>query len=88
MRAGLPPTLRYIGLLQFNIGSRDVDAVVAHGFPTVRVARVDEEYYAVERTDGQTRLEAWEVRARYNVRRWLSAYGCEDAEWRDASEFL
>lgn len=88
MRAGLPPALRYIGLLQFNIGSRDVDAVVAHGFPTVRVARVDEEYYAVERTDGQTRLEAWEVRARYNVRRWLSAYGCEDAEWRDASEFL
>ncbi|EPS99979.1 hypothetical protein FOMPIDRAFT_1123433 [Fomitopsis schrenkii] len=88
MRPGLPPNLRFVGLAQFNVA--DAAAVVEAGFPTVRVARIDEDYYTVERfEDGAVRLQAWpEVRGHWNVREWLQSYGCEDAEWRHPSEFL
>lgn len=88
MRPGLPPNLRFVGLAQFSV--TDPAAVVEAGFPSVRVARIDEDYYTVERfEDGAVRLQAWpEARGHWNVREWLQSYGCEDAEWRHPSEFL
>ncbi|KZT68584.1 hypothetical protein DAEQUDRAFT_671217 [Daedalea quercina L-15889] len=88
MRPGLPPNMRFIGLSQFNV--TDVAEVVEAGFPSVRVVRIDDDYYTLERfEDGTVRMQAWpEARGHRNVREWLQSYGCEDAEWRHPSEFL
>ncbi|KAH9834599.1 uncharacterized protein C8Q71DRAFT_797831 [Rhodofomes roseus] len=88
MRPGLPPNLSFMGLSQFEV--KDVAAVVEAGFPMVRVVRVDDDYYTVERLeDGRVKMQAWpEARGHWNIREWLQSYGCEDAEWRHPSEFL
>lgn len=62
--------------------------MIEHGFPNVRVARIDEDYYTVTRINDQVQLEPWEARSHATIRQWLASYGCEDAEWRDASEFM
>ncbi|KAH9917354.1 hypothetical protein B0H21DRAFT_824468 [Amylocystis lapponica] len=86
LRAGLPPGLRFIGLTHFQI--EDPTAVVEH-FPTVRVARIDDNYYTVKREHGKAQLEEWPMaRMQHNVKEWLECYGCEDAEWRHPEEFL
>ncbi|CAL1698561.1 unnamed protein product [Somion occarium] len=91
LRPGLPPSLKFIGIFQSQID--DVAAVIEHGFPTVRLARIDEDYYTVTRpaapASGQVKLEEWpKARTRYNAKEWLEWFECEDAEWRDPTEFL
>ncbi|KAI0325274.1 hypothetical protein GY45DRAFT_259934 [Cubamyces sp. BRFM 1775] len=88
LRAGLPPPLKYIGLRNFHI--EDATAVIEQGFPMVRVARIDDDYYTVARAAaGQLLLEEWpKGRTQYNARDWLECYGCSEAEWRDPTQFL
>ncbi|KAI9058653.1 hypothetical protein FKP32DRAFT_1596960 [Trametes sanguinea] len=87
LRAGLPPQLKYIGLSQFHIEDRV--AVIEQGFPMVRIAHIDDDYYTVERVGGQLQLAEWpKGRTQYNARDWLECYGCEEAEWRDPTQFL
>ncbi|KAJ8469910.1 hypothetical protein ONZ51_g8677 [Trametes cubensis] len=88
LRAGLPPPLKYIGLRNFHI--EDATAVIEQGFPMVRVARIDDDYYTVARAAaGQLLLEEWpKGRTQYNARDWLECYGCGEAEWRDPTQFL
>ncbi|PSR77451.1 hypothetical protein PHLCEN_2v7882 [Hermanssonia centrifuga] len=87
LRPGLPPGLKFIGLSQFHVD--DVVAVIQHGFPMVRLARVDDAYYTVKNTENGVQLEEWpKSRTQYNVTEWLEWFGCENADWRDPSEFL
>ncbi|CDO75712.1 hypothetical protein BN946_scf184493.g10 [Trametes cinnabarina] len=87
LRAGLPPQLKYIRLSHFHID--DPAAVIEQGFPMVHVARFDDDYYTVERVKGQIQLEEWpKGRTQYNARDWLECYDCEEAEWRDPTQFL
>ena len=87
LRAGLPPGLRFIGLSQFHVD--DVVSVVENGFPMVRLVRIDDTYFTVKHKNGGTQIEEWpKDRVRYNLTEWLEWYGCEHAEWRDATEFL
>ncbi|KAH9911772.1 uncharacterized protein BXZ73DRAFT_93322 [Epithele typhae] len=88
LRAGMPPQLRYIGLSQFR-DVEDVAQVVEQGFPMVRVARFDDDFYTVSRQGGKTVLEEWpKGRTLYNARDWLECFGCAEAEWRDPTQFL
>ena len=83
----MPPHLRYIGLQHFHV--EDAAAVIEQGFPMVRVARVDEEYFTVNKDGGKGLLEVWpKGRTQYNSRDWLECFGCADAEWRDPTQFL
>ena len=83
----MPPQLRYIGLTSFHV--EDAAHVIEQGFPMVRVARIDDDYYAVERQGGRLLLEEWpKGRTAYNARDWLACAGCADAEWRDPTQFL
>ncbi|KAI0743067.1 hypothetical protein C8Q80DRAFT_1108088 [Daedaleopsis nitida] len=90
LRAGMPPQLRYIGLSQFHV--EDATAVIEQGFPMVRVARIDDEYYTISRPPGgggKVLLEEWpKGRTQFNARDWLECYGCVEAEWRDPTQFL
>ncbi|OJT09742.1 hypothetical protein TRAPUB_13773 [Trametes pubescens] len=87
LRAGLPPPLTYIGLSQFHV--EDATAVIEQGFPMVRIARIDDDYYTVARVNGKIKLDEWpKGRTQYNAREWLACYGCEEAEWRDPTQFL
>ncbi|KAI8996252.1 hypothetical protein BD414DRAFT_512690 [Trametes punicea] len=87
LRAGLPPGLKYIGLSHFHI--EDPAEVIEQGFPMVRVARIDDDYYTVERLNGKIQLDEWpKGRTQYNARDWLECYGCGEAEWRDPTQFL
>ncbi|KAI0820145.1 hypothetical protein BC628DRAFT_932767 [Trametes gibbosa] len=87
LRAGLPSPLKYIGLSQFHI--EDAAAVIEQGFPMVRIARFDDDYFTVARVNGKIKLEEWpKGRTQYNAREWLECYGCEEAEWRDPTQFL
>ncbi|KAI0633147.1 hypothetical protein C8Q77DRAFT_1218476 [Trametes polyzona] len=87
LRAGLPPQLKYIGLSQFHI--EDPVAVIEQGFPMVRIARIDDHYYTVARANGQIQMDEWpKSRTQFNAREWLACYGCEEAEWRDPTQFL
>ena len=83
----MPPQLRFIGLSQFHV--EDATAVVEQGFPMVRVARIDEEYYTVTKAGGKMLLEEWpKGRTQFNARDWLECYWCGEAEWRDPTQFL
>ena len=64
--------------------------MIEHGFPTVKLARFDEDYYTVTQpAPGQVKLEEWpKARTRYNAKEWLEWFECEHAEWRDPTEFL
>ncbi|KAI0369545.1 hypothetical protein BV20DRAFT_1053138 [Pilatotrama ljubarskyi] len=87
LRAGLPPQLKYIGLSHFQID--EPTAVIEQGFPMVRVARIDDEYYTVTRLNNTLHLDEWpKSRTQFNAREWLECYGCEEAEWRDPTQFL
>ena len=88
LRAGLPPGLRFIGLAQFRVD--DVAEVVRHGFPIVRLARVEDTYYTVHHSPaGAIDVEEWpKSRTQYNAAEWLEWYDCEHAAWRDPTEFL
>ncbi len=88
LRPGLPPGLKFIGLSQFHID--DVAAVIQHGFPMVRLARIDDAYYTVKHTaDGMVSVEEWpKGRTQYSSTEWLEWFECEHAEWRDPTEFL
>ncbi|KAJ3553142.1 hypothetical protein NM688_g3774 [Phlebia brevispora] len=65
-------------------------AVIQHGFPMVRLARIDDAYFNVRhKEDGSVEVEEWpKGRTRYNLTEWLEWFECEHAEWRDPSEFL
>ncbi|RDB17545.1 hypothetical protein Hypma_001187 [Hypsizygus marmoreus] len=89
LRNGIPPSLRYIGLSDL-LPLRNVSAVVTHGFPMVRVVRVGNGYYNVQREDDGTirELEPWPKRTvMYHSAEWLEWLGCEDAHSREQSEF-
>jgi len=87
LRQGLPPSLKFIGIMQSQI--EDIPSVIEHGFPTVRLARIDDDYYTVHHANGQVQVEEWpKGRTRYNAAEWLEWYQCEDAEWKNPSEFL
>ncbi|TBU54938.1 hypothetical protein BD310DRAFT_969499 [Dichomitus squalens] len=87
LRAGMPPHLRYIGLSHFDVD--DAQAVIEQGFPMVSVARIDDDYYTVSKKNGIVKLEEWpKGRTQYNARDWLECYGCNEAEWRDPTQFL
>ncbi|KAI0076853.1 hypothetical protein K474DRAFT_1662409 [Panus rudis PR-1116 ss-1] len=88
LRAGLPPHLKYVGISQSQV--HEPTAVIEHGFPMVKLARFDDDYYTVTRAvEGQVRLDEWpKSRMRYNATEWLEWFECEEAEWRDPSEFL
>ncbi|KAI0937970.1 hypothetical protein AcW1_002363 [Taiwanofungus camphoratus] len=86
LRPGLPPSLRFIGLSQFDI--REPHKVVEHGFPMVRVARIDDDFYTVSQVNGEVQLDEWPAaKTQYNVKEWLESYECGDAEWRHPAEF-
>ena len=83
----MPPQLRYIGLSHFHV--EDAQAVIEQGFPMVSVARIDDDYYTVSKKNGIVILEEWpKGRTQYNARDWLECYGCNEAEWRDPTQFL
>ncbi len=88
LRAGLPPHLKVIGIAQSQVD--DITSVIEHGFPTVELARVDDDYYTVIRTaNNPVRVEEWpKGRTQYNAAEWLESFECEDAVWRDPAEFL
>ena len=88
LRPGLPPGLRYVGLFQFNIES--VVQVLSVGFPMVRIARIEDNYYSVQQTpNGTIKVEEWpHSRTQYNVTEWLEWYDCQYAQWLDPTEFL
>ncbi|KAG6890150.1 hypothetical protein C0995_011445 [Termitomyces sp. Mi166 len=89
LRPGIPPTLRYIGLPDL-LPLRNVSAIVAHGFPMVRVVRVGNSYFAIIRGgDGLVKeLEPCPRRTvAYHCSEWLEWRGCEDACAWDPSEF-
>lgn len=57
----------------------------------VRLIRVGSNYWTVVRNADDTvvELEQWpRRRVLYHVSEWLEWLGCEDARWRDHSEFL
>ena len=83
----MPPQLRYIGLSHFHV--EDAAIVIEQGFPMVRVARIDDDYYTVTKAGGVLTLDEWpKGRTHYNARDWLEYLGCVDAEWRDPTQFL
>jgi len=87
LRTGLPPNLKFIGFAQSQID--DVATVIEQGFPTVRLTRVDDDYYTVVRSPAGVSVEEWpKGRTQYNSLEWLESFECEDAEWRDPAEFL
>ncbi|KAJ8516510.1 hypothetical protein ONZ45_g6185 [Pleurotus djamor] len=90
LRIGIPPSLRYIGLTDCPIHST-ISAIVEQGFPMVRLIRVGANYWTVVRNvdDTVVELEKWpRRRVLYHASEWLEWLGCEDARWRDNSEFL
>ncbi|KAF5376638.1 hypothetical protein D9615_007873 [Tricholomella constricta] len=89
LRAGIPHTLRYVGLPDL-LPLRNISVVVGHGFPMVRVVRVGNSYFSVARAeDGAVReLEPCPKRTvAYHCAEWLEWRGCEDACSWDPSEF-
>jgi len=85
LRTGMPPLLRYIGIT--NTPIRSVLSVVEHGFPNVRVVRIDGSVWTVTRTeeDGSLEVEQWSYRrAKYHAAEWLESLECADAIWRGA----
>ncbi|KAF8555155.1 hypothetical protein OG21DRAFT_1507955 [Imleria badia] len=83
LRTGMPPLLRYIGIT--NMPIRSVLSVVEHGFPNVRVVRIDRSVWTVTRSeeDGSLEVEQWPYRrAKYHAAEWLESLECADAIWR------
>ncbi|KAL0960739.1 hypothetical protein HGRIS_005762 [Hohenbuehelia grisea] len=88
LRTGIPPSLRYIGMTECPL--RTISAIVEQGFPMVRLIRVGSNYWTVARSADDTvvELEQWpKRRVMYHASEWLEWLGCEDARWRDHSEF-
>ena len=80
LRPGLPSNLRFIGLPFTHVD--DVAAIIEQGFPMVRLARLNTEYYTVSWNHGKLQLEEWpQWRTLYCAREWLECLGCEDADW-------
>ena len=75
-------------MFQFHI--EDVAEVIRHGFPMVRLARIEDSYFTVKQSAaGSVQVEEWpKSRTQYNVTEWLEWFDCEHAEWRDPTEFL
>ncbi|KAH0833814.1 hypothetical protein J3R83DRAFT_10974 [Lanmaoa asiatica] len=83
LRTGMPPLLRYIGITSVPI--RSVLSLVEHGFPNVRVVRIDGSVWTVTRSeeDGLLEVEQWPYRrAKYHAAEWLESLECADAIWR------
>lgn len=79
----MPPLLRYIGIT--NMPIRSVLSVVEHGFPNVRVVRIDGSVWTVTRTgeDGSLGVEQWSYRrAKYHAAECLESLECTDAIWK------
>lgn len=68
------------------------------GFPTIKLIRVGNNYWTVTRKHTIPRSKSDEVvelemeqwpkrRIRYHTADWLDWLGCEDAQWRDHTEF-
>lgn len=65
--------------------SRSVLNIVEHGFPNVRVVRIDENVWTVTRSegDGSLEVEKWPYRrTKYHAAEWLESLDCADAIWR------
>ncbi|KAJ7100147.1 hypothetical protein B0H15DRAFT_818894 [Mycena belliarum] len=80
LRTGIPSTLRYVGLPDFP--TRDVGAVVEHGFPMARVVRMAGAYWWVIRTPAGGVMEVQKgpgAPSTSAAREWLEWLGCEDA---------
>lgn len=55
----------------------------------VRLARFNTEYFTVSWDRGKLQLEEWpQWRTLYSAREWLESLSCEDADWRDPTDFL
>lgn len=78
----MPPQLRYIAIT--NKAVRSVLSVVEHGFPDVRVVRIDGSVWTVARSgeDGSVEVEEWPSRRVRCVTEWLESLECSDAIWR------
>ncbi|KAJ6558077.1 hypothetical protein B0H19DRAFT_1028677 [Mycena capillaripes] len=79
LRAGIPPSLRYVGLPDFP--ARSARAAVEHGFPMVRAARLAGAYWrVVHNADGGVAdVYQWPHKGDGAAREWLEWLGCEDA---------
>ncbi|KAJ7185689.1 hypothetical protein C8R46DRAFT_1288730 [Mycena filopes] len=80
IRAGIPPTLRYVGLPDFP--SRGARVAVEHGFPMVRVVWLGgNAYWRVLRdgSGGVTDILPCAHKSEGAAREWLEWMGCEDA---------
>lgn len=78
----MPPGLRYVGITNMLI--RSALSVVEHGFPNVRVVRIDGSVWTVIRSeDGSLEVEQWPYRrVKYHAAEWLESLECADAIWR------
>ncbi|OJA16456.1 hypothetical protein AZE42_04670 [Rhizopogon vesiculosus] len=78
-RPGVPPFLEFIGMMNFPV--RSVMNMIEHGFPNVRVMRIDEIVWSVIRLDdGSMEIEQWPYRrVKYHADEWLESLGCQDA---------
>jgi hypothetical protein len=95
LRQGIPPDLRFIGLSDINV--RNPSTIVEHGFPMVRVVRIEDNYWTVSKKSvpgsnpsatAGIEMELWpKRRALYHATEWLEWLGCEDAMIRDPSAF-
>ncbi|KAJ7029224.1 hypothetical protein C8F04DRAFT_1288746 [Mycena alexandri] len=90
IRAGIPPTLRYIGLPDFP--SRSARVAVEHGFPMVRVVSLGgNAYWRVvgDGSGGISDVSPWPQKGERAAREWLEWLGCEDAvRGGDLTQFL
>ncbi|KIY53556.1 hypothetical protein FISHEDRAFT_33079 [Fistulina hepatica ATCC 64428] len=94
MHMGIPNTLRLIGLSgsPSSKGSspdasllRVIPMLVEHGFPSVRVVRIGNDFFTVNRVDGLPPVTQWpweieqwpKRRVLYHLPEWMEWYGCE-----------
>jgi hypothetical protein len=88
LRAGIPPTLRYVGLPDFP--ARSARSAVEHGFPMVHAVQLANVYWrVVHGADGSvTDVYQWPHKGEGAAREWLEWLGCEDAVRKgDLSQF-
>ncbi|KAF7325776.1 J domain-containing protein [Mycena kentingensis (nom. inval.)] len=79
LRAGIPPTLKYVGLPDF--ATRTTRGVVEQGFPMVRVLQLGNAHWSVERgADGGIKdVVPTPAKSPGALKEWLEWVGCEDA---------
>lgn len=83
IRPGVPPSLKYIGLM-LSAPIRSVTSVIEHGFPQAHVVKIGSNMWSVSRTEeGLIHVEQWPYRrVRYQAPEWLELMQCSDAVWK------